>query len=533
MNPAAEVDRPSVGLLGLFSPTAKQAAFLLALTEYRYILYGGARGGGKSRILRWAMVWLLIRWAKQGIRNVKVAIFCEDYPSLKDRQISKIKIEFPRWLGTLKESKEDGLGFHLHDEYGGGVILLRNLDEPAKYMSAEFAAVAIDELTKHPLETFNILRGSLRWPGISHTVFMGATNPGGVGHLWVKSYWVDREFPEELQELSPRFHFIRSLPSDNPHLDEEYWRELRSLPKQLRDAWILGLWDSFVGQAFSEWHTSVHVRRMEIPDGFRLVAGMDWGIGRPGWFGLGGSGPEDRLHWRREFYFGAGTKRGRMLPYDVGFAIGMKMSREWGTPDCIVLDSAAWAASRDGEQVVSVAEKIQMGINDAYGGDQMRAPGLVPTHKDSTTRASRKTIMHGALAYTPGPDPDAPWLNVPEFGRPRMTVHPDCENLIRTLPGLPVEEDEPDKIDKDSEDHPFDGATYCMQTLHWQFKDTSVADDREGRHAGTRAGQMRKKQLRLGDLEDVAGEQHTGHYSPYATADDEESGGGAPDPLNI
>ena len=78
-----------------------------AVKKYKYILYGGAVGGGKSYWLRWELVSLLIDFSnKQGLRGVRVGLFCEDYPALNDRHLSKVKYEFPAWLGTLKGDKE-------------------------------------------------------------------------------------------------------------------------------------------------------------------------------------------------------------------------------------------------------------------------------------------------------------------------------------------------------------------------------------------------------------------------------------------
>ena len=92
--------------------------------------------------------------------------------------------------------------------------MLRNLDDPSKYQSAEFAGIAIDELTKNTFETFEILRGSLRWPGISWRPFLAATNPGGIGHLWVKALWVDRSFTgfPQLKDRAKDFAFVQALP---------------------------------------------------------------------------------------------------------------------------------------------------------------------------------------------------------------------------------------------------------------------------------------------------------------------------------
>jgi hypothetical protein len=60
--------------------------------------------------------------------------------------VSKIQTEFPAALGDVRDSHQAGFAFYLKPEYGGGVIAFRNLDDPTKYQSAEFAAVAVDEL---------------------------------------------------------------------------------------------------------------------------------------------------------------------------------------------------------------------------------------------------------------------------------------------------------------------------------------------------------------------------------------------------
>src|SRR5438445_7162296 len=141
----------------LINPTERQREFLNAFNTKRFVLFGGSAGPGKSYILRWWLVLVLISiFRTLGIRNSHVALFCEDYPSLYDRQISKIEVEFPFWLGTLRKSVTRE--FVLSREYGSGVLALRNLDDPSKYLSAEFAAIGVDELTRNTQKIFDFLR---------------------------------------------------------------------------------------------------------------------------------------------------------------------------------------------------------------------------------------------------------------------------------------------------------------------------------------------------------------------------------------
>ena len=179
--------------------TEKQLEATKITDKYKFLLYGGAMGGGKSYWLRWILLrFLLKKYGETKQKGIRVGLFCEDYPSLKDRHLSKIKFEFPDWLGELKSGDNE---FQLKKEYGSGVIAFRNLDDVSKYQSSEFAAIGIDEITKNLKEVFDYLRTRLRWPGIKDVRFMAATNPGGIGHAWVKKLWMDKEYePGEMEE---------------------------------------------------------------------------------------------------------------------------------------------------------------------------------------------------------------------------------------------------------------------------------------------------------------------------------------------
>jgi len=220
-----------------FSP--KQWEALNASEQFKFTLYGGSMGSGKSYWLRWALVyWLLKLAAETKLTGIRVGLFCEDYGALNDRHIAKIKTEFPADLGTYNEQRHE---FQLQPHFGGGIIAFRNLDDPSKYLSSEFAVVAVDELVKNAKSTFDILRTRMRWVGIPQPRFIAATNPG---EGWVKQYFIEKNFPPSEQE-GKEFVYVAALPKDNPYLPPEYFISLESLPEAERKAFLEGDWSAF------------------------------------------------------------------------------------------------------------------------------------------------------------------------------------------------------------------------------------------------------------------------------------------------
>lgn len=224
--------------LSNFFPKQNQA---LELTKvFDYLLYGGTLGGGKSRWLRWVPLYWLLRWGAMGLKGVRWGLFCEDYPSLNDRHLTYIPYEFPAWLGKYNQQRHE---FTLAPNYGGGVIAFRNLDDPDKYLSVEFAGISVDELNRNPKDTFDKLRRRMRWPGIERTKFVGGCNP--IGEAWVRDLWVDRIFPKELDSLKDQFYFLESKPTDNPHLSQAYYDQLATQDEKFVAAALGGDWHAY------------------------------------------------------------------------------------------------------------------------------------------------------------------------------------------------------------------------------------------------------------------------------------------------
>ena len=407
----------TVSLKELVNPFDRQKDFLSAVDTYKYVLYGGAKGGGKSYILRWVLIRELCKWAAKGFRGVRVGLFCENYPALKDRQITKMSSEFPSWLGTLSESNIEGMSFKLNPEFGGGVIALRNLDDPAKYASSEFAIAAVDELTKNPREVFDQLRSIIRWPGIENTKFLAGSNPGEIGHAWVKKLFIDRIFTEE--DPSPsQVSYVKSLPTDNPYNAQSYIDELKRLPPNLRKAYLEGNWDVFQGQYFSEWNKDKHtIAPFKIPESYKKFRAYDYGYENPAcckWYALDYDG---RLWVYREKYW---LKGHRTSADDQAKEIARLSEGE--NYQYSVADPSIFSPT---------------GIVDKWGGQTIAETfnryGIM-FMPASNRRIDGWSLMHQYLRWDEGT-------------LPRLIYFNTCIDSIRTIPTLIHDEKKPEDLD--------------------------------------------------------------------------------------
>ena len=415
--------------------TGKQQIADDAVGLFKYILYGGAMGGGKSYWLRWELVQLLLYFkAKYKLENVMVGLFCEDYPALKDRHLNKIKFEFPAWLGDYSAQDHN---FILKPKFGKGMICFRNLDDVSKYQSAEFAAIAVDELTKNQREVFDFLRTRLRWPGLEETKFLAGTNPGGIGHAWVKDLWINRVFDPNEKEKE-KFTFIQARADDNPHLSQSYFDTLGSLPEQLKKAFLEGDWDLFKGQYFSEWRKEIHTcEPFPIPQDWRKIICIDYGYSSPSAVYWCAISPEKYFYIYRELY---GVQ---FTPSDLADRI-IAMTPDNEEIKYWVADPSIWNRNSD---ILSAAEIVQ--------------------NRYREIKKNMLYLMRGNNDRIDG------WRIVREFLKPiivngkimaKLQVFKTCYEFIRTFPTLVYDQVRTEDLDSDGEDHAADAVRYGIMT---------------------------------------------------------------------
>lgn len=390
-------------------------------------------GGGKSYFLRWWCIRECIRlFAVYGVKGVRIGLFSKDYPTLRDRQISRMKFEIPQHIGKIANSQTDGFNLVLSKELGEGTVALRNLDDPSKYNSAEFAGIAIEELTENPEEIFHELRKRIRWKDIpaDDMHFVAAANPGGIGHAWVKKLWIDEDFPPEMEMYRKKFAYVPAKAQDNPHLDPAYYAQLLSLPEEMRKAYAEGSWDIFAGQYFKEWRKEIHVvEPFEIPWHWKIERSSDWGESNPCAHLWTATDPEGYSYVVGEVY-GAGMRVAEQASKILAFEQGKNVQKIG------ILDSACW-------DVTGRAESI---------AEQFRKCGVInaPSAKGPGSRVAGWNMVRTALHASAG-------------DVPKLRVFSTCSNLIRTLPAMVHDKLKPEDLDTGAEDHACDALRYKFQ----------------------------------------------------------------------
>jgi phage terminase large subunit len=173
---------------------------------------------------------------------------------------------------------------------------LENANDHYRYQSSEFQFVGFDELTQFAEHQYLYLFSRLRRLAGSPVPLRmrAASNPGGIGHDWVRRRFITGALP-------PSRAFIPARVADNPHLDQaQYLASLSELDEVERARLRDGNWEiQNRGLVYPELAQCVIAAR---PIRGLHWGGVDWGYRNPAALLVGVRDHDDQLYIIDEVY---------------------------------------------------------------------------------------------------------------------------------------------------------------------------------------------------------------------------------------
>lgn len=443
-------------------------------TRGNEILYGGAAGGGKSHLMRIAMLW----WCCHvpGLQCYLFRRVSEDLVKNHVEGTSGFRALLTEFIesGHVRFNDQKGtIGF-----WNGSKIFLCHCQyekDRFKYQGAEIHVLCIDELTHFTDTIYRYLRGRVRvgelevpdeYEGIFPRIICGS-NPGGVGHNWVKAAWIDLAPPMAITQMPEEEggmlrQYIPAKLEDNPTLikkDPHYLARLSglgnaALVRAMRD----GDWDIVAGGALDDvWDRTRHViTPFEIPHSWMVDRSFDWGSSKP--FSVG--------WWAESDGTEATLRDGTKKTWPKGTVFRIAEFYGWnGRPNegCKLLAVEVARKVREIEHHIFPKRSVTPGPADpaifaAENGvciaDDMARAGVrwVPADNRPGSRASGLEAIRRMLKAG---------LSFP-MEEPGLFVFDTCTHFIRTVPVLPRDERKTDDVDSDAEDHVYDESRYRL-----------------------------------------------------------------------
>lgn len=457
---------------GRFGPNPRQALAHELAPHVDEVLYGGARGGGKTD---WALAEGLRRCL--AIEGFDAVFFRRTYRELSGRGgaiprlLARIPRNVGRWNGTERR----------WTFYNGSTLslsYLEKLSDVQAWLGLELQLMLFDQVEQIEEQTYVLVRTSLRASGdVARRLTeaglrpssLATANPGGVGHMWVKRRFIDpfplggtcfRAAPSEAEPQPMVRVFVPAKLDDNPALDQgdpSYRAKLQALPADDRAAQLEGDWNVYKGARFGLFRTAVHVRpsdqiRSLLPPPGTVArgVGVDYGSDNPFVALWGARLSDDLILVYREVW-----ARGLTPSEQARRILESEAPGERDFPLPVALDPSCWAAAPEAPHRRTGAGKA---IRPTSGPPRQsiawhyRQAG-VPVRKADNRRLEGWADIAGRLKVR----------HTDKL--PRLLILDCCPMLIETLPALQRDPRRPEDVLKSEHDHWADALRYLVGLL--------------------------------------------------------------------
>lgn len=355
-------------------------------------------------------------------------------------------------------------GLNIPAQYAGDLDYVARKTEAIRKNDKALMA-AVKQFERDHLEALNFSRDAPNpFPKLPR--IEAASNPGSIGHAWVKRTWIAPHKPMTLWQAEPMEggmirEYIPGKLADNPHLmkdDPDYADRLRgSGSEDLVRAILDGDWDIVAGQAFEKLRRDTHCipafPENEPPRDWLVFGSFDWGSSKPFSFGLWAVSNGDAL----PDHFGANA--GRVIRR--GAVVRFNELYGWnGKPNegrRLEVSEVAKAIKQmcGNRKIAYIAAdpscwKVDGGPSHA---ELMMREGVILRRADNSRHAG-----YQALRSRIAGDEDGPMLYATE----------NCHaGFWRTMPDIVMDDKDFEDIDTDQEDHCADDCRYAVMSRPW------------------------------------------------------------------
>jgi hypothetical protein len=453
-------------------------------------MFGGAAGGGKSEVLLFAPI--VYRFFENP--RFHGIIFRRTFKQLEESLIPR-SAEIYRPFGAVYNTQH-----HLWTFPSGARLRLSHLqhvDDARQHDTSEYQYVAFDELTAFEKFAYLFLLSRVRSADPSlPTIVRSATNPGNIGHSWVKERFVKpspngRKIILDTVTKSKRI-FIPAKLTDNKYLmesDPDYINRLRNLPLAEQKAKIDGDWDAFAGQAFDEFRdikypdepdNAIHViDPFPIPSWWPTVVGIDWGYAANTWAGWFAISPEGRIYLCQEY-----MER-------------FKKIAEWGAEIArlshgrtivhVALDPSAWQDRGDPKNIAQQFSEASGMTPQAADRDRVSGRMLIHEYfrwkqkppKQVPAEGYRSDLANHILK-TRGVESFEGYRNLfvpepPETNLPKLQIFNTCQGVITTIKAMANDEEKVNDVQAFDGDDAYDGFRYGLKAV--EFYNSGLSEE--------------------------------------------------------
>ena len=494
-------------------PLPKQKKFIELPFDVKEALFGGAAGPGKSELI----ILLPILYEFFKIPGFKGIIFRRTFKQVNSELVFRAQKYYPATGGRYNDSKH----VWKWPEYGSSIFFghMEHEKNVYDYDTAEFQYIGFDELTSFTefQYTYMFTRSRSAIRGLP-SIIRGATNPGNIGHGWVRKRFVepyrrDKETvvrgyedsgiilnvkvgqEKDGTKVSIKRAYVHATMDDNTHLmenDPEYEKGVLALTDEAEmRSKRYGDWWTFSGQMFENWRPAPFpgepdnarhvIEPFDIPVWWPKILCIDWGYAAMLWAGWLAVSPEKRVYLFQEY-------SGYELDVEVWSVDIRNLSQNMRFDD-IVLD---WNCFESRGEDQTIAEQF------------MDFSGLTPRPADKGpgSRISGQKLLKEYLRWKPRPvrektiysEEYAQYLldtrGLEDYKQymsdcrgdhdiedaqilPKFQVFNTCPVLIETIPLCVRDEDNPEDVAEFEGDDPYDGIRYGIRAVKRLLEDVS------------------------------------------------------------